>query len=77
MPTTFVAAPVERVKVLLQMQGQGGEQLYSGPVDAVKKLYKEGGLRSVFRGTGATLARDVPGSAACVSRFVGLLGSAD
>jgi solute carrier family 25 carnitine/acylcarnitine transporter 20/29 len=27
-------------------------------------LYKEGGLKSIFRGTGATLARDGPGSAA-------------
>ncbi|KAM0786981.1 hypothetical protein ACM66B_002399 [Microbotryomycetes sp. NB124-2] len=63
-PTTLVAAPVERVKVLLQMQGQGGKQLYNGPLDAVAKLYKEGGLRSIYRGTGATLARDGPGSAA-------------
>ncbi|KAK4047083.1 carnitine transporter [Microbotryomycetes sp. JL201] len=63
-PTTLVAAPVERVKVLLQMQGQGGKQLYNGPLDAVSKLYKEGGLRSIYRGTGATLARDGPGSAA-------------
>lgn len=30
----------------------------------VRQLYKEGGLKSVFRGTGATLARDGPGSAA-------------
>ncbi|GAA6063509.1 hypothetical protein JCM10212_004722, partial [Sporobolomyces blumeae] len=63
-PTTLVAAPVERVKVLLQMQGQGGKQLYSGPLDAVSKLYREGGLKSIYRGTGATLARDGPGSAA-------------
>ncbi|GAA6030997.1 hypothetical protein JCM8097_008978 [Rhodosporidiobolus ruineniae] len=63
-PTTLVAAPVERVKVLLQMQGQGGKQLYSGPIDAVSKLYREGGLRSIYRGTAATLARDGPGSAA-------------
>ncbi|GAA6056608.1 hypothetical protein NBRC10513_001069 [Rhodotorula toruloides] len=63
-PTTLVAAPVERVKVLLQMQGQGGKQLYSGPIDAVSKLYREGGLRSIYRGTLATVARDGPGSAA-------------
>ncbi|GAA5838028.1 hypothetical protein JCM11251_006828 [Rhodosporidiobolus azoricus] len=63
-PTTLVAAPVERVKVLLQMQGQGGQQLYSGPLDAVRKLYSQGGLRSIYRGTLATLARDGPGSAA-------------
>jgi solute carrier family 25 carnitine/acylcarnitine transporter 20/29 len=48
------------------MQGQGGQQLYSGPLDAVRKLYAQGGLKSVFRGTGATLARDGPGSAAYV-----------
>jgi len=64
-PQTFVAAPVERAKVLLQVQGQGGaEQKYKGVFDVVKVLYKEGGIRSIFRGTGATLARDGPGSAA-------------
>lgn len=46
------------------MQGQGGKQLYSGPMDAVAKLYAEGGLRSIYRGTLATVARDGPGSAA-------------
>lgn len=64
-PQTFVAAPVERAKVLLQVQGQsGGEAKYKGVFDVVRVLYKEGGIRSIFRGTGATLARDGPGSAA-------------
>lgn len=65
-PTTLVAGPAERVKVLLQLQGQGnaGGPVYNGPVDVVSQLYKEGGLKSIFRGTGATLARDGPGSAA-------------
>jgi len=63
-PTTLVAGPAERVKVLLQIQGQGTQSKYSGPTDVVRQLYKEGGLRSIFRGTFATLARDGPGSAA-------------
>lgn len=63
-PTTLVAGPAERVKVLLQIQGQGAQSKYSGPTDVVRQLYREGGLRSVFRGTVATLARDGPGSAA-------------
>lgn len=63
-PTTLFMAPSERVKVLLQMQGQGGEQKYKGALDVVRQLYKEGGVRSIFRGTGATLLRDSPGSAA-------------
>lgn len=33
-------------------------------------MYKEGGIKSIFRGTGATLARDGPGSAAYVSTKV-------
>jgi solute carrier family 25 carnitine/acylcarnitine transporter 20/29 len=65
-PTTLVAAPAERIKVVLQVQGQGGKSQYSGPLSVISGLYKEGGIRSIFRGTGATLARDGPGSAACV-----------
>jgi len=63
-PTTLLAAPAERIKVVLQVQGQGGGTNFTGPVDAIRGLYREGGLRSIFRGTGATLARDGPGSAA-------------
>lgn len=69
-PTTLVAGPAERVKVLLQLQGQNaGGPSYNGPADVVRQLYKEGGLRSVFKGTGATLARDGPGSAAYFAAY--------
>lgn len=67
-PMTAITAPFERVKVILQVQGQkqlapGEKPKYSGAGDVVRQLYKEGGIRSVFRGTFATLARDGPGSA--------------
>jgi len=69
-PTTLVTAPVERAKVLLQVQGQGGsERKYKGVTDVLKHLYKEGGVRSIYRGTGATLARDGPGSAAYFAAY--------
>lgn len=35
----------------------------------MKQLYKEGGIKSVFRGSGATLARDGPGSAAYFATY--------
>lgn len=35
----------------------------------VRQLYKEGGIRSVFRGSAMTLARDGPGSAAYFATY--------
>lgn len=63
-PMTLIAAPVERVKVLLQIEGQGENPKYKGPIDTVRKLYAEGGIKSIYRGSLATVARDGPGSAA-------------
>ncbi|KAL9629114.1 MAG: hypothetical protein Q9204_005462 [Flavoplaca sp. TL-2023a] len=73
-PMTLITAPFERVKVLLQIQGQknlapGEKPKYSGGVDVVRQLYTEGGIRSVFRGSAMTLARDGPGSAAYFATY--------
>lgn len=73
-PMTAITAPFERVKVILQVQGQqklapGEKPKYSGGMDVVRQLYREGGVRSVFRGSVATLARDGPGSAAYFAAY--------
>ncbi|KAF2005784.1 mitochondrial carrier [Amniculicola lignicola CBS 123094] len=73
-PMTIITAPFERVKVLLQIQGQktlapGEKPKYAGGVDVVRQLYKEGGIKSVFRGSAMTLARDGPGSAAYFATY--------
>lgn len=72
-PMTLITAPFERVKVILQVQGQklqpGEQPKYRGGGDVVRQLYAEGGLRSVFRGSVATLARDGPGSAAYFAAY--------
>ncbi|KAI9706609.1 MAG: carnitine transporter [Candelina mexicana] len=73
-PMTLITAPFERVKVLLQIQDQkklapGEKPKYSNGVDVVRQLYKEGGIRSVFRGSIMTLARDGPGSAAYFATY--------
>ncbi|AOA62683.1 Carnitine transporter, mitochondrial [Komagataella phaffii CBS 7435] len=57
-PTTAIAAPFERVKVVMQI-----DKTKSGMFQTVAKIYREGGLKSVFKGSLATLARDGPGSA--------------
>lgn len=72
-PMTAITAPFERVKVILQVQDQrlkpGEKPRYSGGTDVVRQLYREGGVRSVFRGSAATLARDGPGSAAYFAAY--------
>jgi len=67
-PTTAIMAPSDRIKCLLQVHAneveKGGKAKYKGMIDCGTKLYKEGGVRSLFKGTTATLIRDVPGSIA-------------
>ena len=38
-------------------QAATGPPKYSGPLDVVKSLWREGGIRSIYRGTCATLLR--------------------
>ncbi|KOB57037.1 Mitochondrial carnitine/acylcarnitine translocase [Operophtera brumata] len=61
--TTSIMAPGERIKCLLQIQ-QGGHapQKYSGMVDCTRQLYAEGGIRSIYKGSMATILRDMPAS---------------
>lgn len=61
--TTSIMAPGERIKCLLQIQ-QGGNspQKYAGMVDCARQLYAEGGIRSIYKGSIATIIRDVPAS---------------
>jgi len=62
--TTVIMTPGERIKCLLQIQqGKGAEVKYNGPIDCAKQLIKTGGISSLYKGTCATLLRDVPASA--------------
>ncbi|XP_071402978.1 mitochondrial carnitine/acylcarnitine carrier protein [Centroberyx affinis] len=58
--TTVIVAPGERIKCLLQVQASSGQSKYAGPLDCAIRLYKEQGIRSVYKGTVLTLIRDVP-----------------
>lgn len=64
-PGTVVMVPGDRIKVMLQADGQGGsKKLYSGPLDCAKKLFKADGVRAFYKGTNLTFWRDCPGSIA-------------
>ena len=71
---SVIYCPVERVKCLLQVQkSSGGPPKYNGTLDCAVKLFKESGLRGVYRGLGPTFAREVPGSGAWYLTYEGLL----
>ncbi len=73
--SSFILGPFERIKCLVQAQPfvvkpevtlAGGtvsvatEKKYNGTIDCLNKIYKEGGVRSVYKGTLLTFMRDVP-----------------
>lgn len=57
---TPLMGPGERVKCLLQIQDSTKAAVYKGPFDCTWKLFRDGGIRSLFKGTFATLLRDTP-----------------
>jgi len=73
--TTIITAPGERIKCLLQIQSasSASEAKYKGPVHCAREIVREGGIRSLFRGTGATLLRDVPASGMYFTTYEGLM----
>ncbi|KAF2885701.1 hypothetical protein ILUMI_20474 [Ignelater luminosus] len=70
--TTSIMAPGERIKCLLQIQQSATHKLYNGPVDCAIKLYKQGGIKSIYRGSVATIMRDVPASGLYFLTYEGL-----
>lgn len=57
--TAIIMVPGERIKCILQVQ-ELGNQKYDGPISVIKNLYTEGGIKSLYKGTCATLLRDIP-----------------
>ncbi|XP_023161528.2 mitochondrial magnesium exporter 1 [Drosophila hydei] len=58
--SALVTVPTDRIKVLLQTQPVTGPTMYNGLIDTALKLYRQGGMRSLFKGTCACVLRDSP-----------------
>nr|CBE66830.1 CG3476-PA [Drosophila ananassae] len=59
--SALVTVPSDRIKVLLQTQTvSSGPVLYHGTLDTAIKLYRQGGIKSLFKGTCACILRDSP-----------------
>jgi solute carrier family 25 (mitochondrial carnitine/acylcarnitine transporter), member 20/29 len=47
--------PIELIRIRLQTQKT---KIYTGPIDCIRKIYKVGGLRALYRGMGPTIGRE-------------------
>jgi hypothetical protein len=67
---SWVLTPIELVKCRLQVSGQpvagvrgGYHPSYTGPIDCLARSIRAEGARVLYRGHGATMLREVPGTA--------------
>jgi len=69
-PAPLIITPIERVKIIMQTQGNtpannGKTQIiHTSPLQAAKHIIKTQGFRQMFKGATPTLLRDVPGTIA-------------
>lgn len=49
MAQSVIAAPTERIKLLLQIQDDKAHTKFNGPIDATKQLLRTHGLKSLTR----------------------------
>eukprot|EP00934_Nitzschia_sp_Nitz4_P000855 Nitzschia sp. Nitz4//scaffold15_size197535//12084//13209//NITZ4_001549-RA/size197535-augustus-gene-0.201-mRNA-1//1//CDS//3329537628//855//frame0 len=67
-PLAAIIGPTERIKCLMQVN----PSKYNGFGDCLQQVFREGGFKSVLKGTGATALRDVPGNAGYFGIYVWL-----
>eukprot|EP00850_Spirogloea_muscicola_P022556 SM000301S11759 [mRNA] locus=s301:14049:17171:+ [translate_table: standard] len=56
-------APLDRLKVLLQVQTSSGPAAYQGVVKGLQQIYAHGGVQGFFRGNGINIFKVAPESA--------------
>lgn len=62
-----VVSPLERLKIILQVQGPGGQ--YRGIFPSLAKMWREEGFRGYMRGNGVNVLRIAPYSAVQFSSY--------
>lgn len=64
----FIACPTELVKCRLQAE----PGVHAGAIDVTRKVFAAKGIPGLFRGMGATLAREIPGNSLYFMSYVGM-----
>lgn len=59
---TYVLTPFEVIRIRLQTESMFRHRQYFGAIHCARKIYGQGGVRKLYLGLGAALARDIPGA---------------
>ncbi len=68
---SFLASPIEHIRIRLQTQST--VKLYNGPIDCIRKIYSNAGLKGIMRGLGPTLLREGHGAGCYFFAFEALV----
>ncbi|KAJ2828712.1 mitochondrial aspartate-glutamate transporter agc1 [Coemansia erecta] len=60
MPAAYLTTPADVIKTRLQVVAKKGETVYTGLMDAARKIYKEEGFKAFFKGGPARIFRSSP-----------------
>ncbi|KAL7424767.1 mitochondrial aspartate-glutamate transporter agc1 [Cryptotrichosporon argae] len=60
MPAAYLTTPADVVKTRLQSQARAGQTVYKGVLDGLATVYREEGLRALFKGGIARIIRSSP-----------------
>ncbi|AAW42258.1 mitochondrial inner membrane protein, putative [Cryptococcus deneoformans JEC21] len=60
MPAAYLTTPADVVKTRLQSQARAGQTVYKGIIDGLSKIFREEGLRTLFKGGLARVIRSSP-----------------
>lgn len=66
---SLICSPSELIKIRLQTD----PQLYTGTMDACKKIVRESGFRGLYRGYGSTIFREIPAFGAYFTTYYCML----
>ena len=59
-PAAYLTTPADVIKTRLQVEARKGEATYNGLVDCARKIYRDEGWRTFFRGGPARVLRSSP-----------------
>ncbi|OJJ33720.1 hypothetical protein ASPWEDRAFT_173157 [Aspergillus wentii DTO 134E9] len=72
--TSLISTPVEHIRIRLQTQPHGHAKVYTGPLDCVRQLMRQNGIKGIYRGQCITLLREIHGYGVWFATYEALLG---